>query len=150
MSAAEITRRQEERAAGYPNLKKGHTLQQRTGHHTGVGWDSIDETDGSVEVNVLGQEKVVPGTYGPGNTAPPREVAEEIYGMMWKWAQKSRENFALMAKIVRHNNPLSFGHLTDEDLAAKIEGHAKDAARAATEKVYQARKWDRGNVIGGT
>ena len=150
MSTTEISRLQEERAKGYPHLAKGHERQIRVGRHLGKDWDSIDETDGSVDVNVLGEEKAVPGTYGPGNTAPPRQVAEEIYGQVWTWARKSPENFALMAQIVRHNNPLAFGHLTDEDLASKIEQHAKDAARAATQKVYQDRKWDRGNVIGGT
>ena len=148
MTSGEISRRQKERRAGYPNLKKGHERQANTARHTGVGWDEVDETDGSVEVNVLGQEKPADRFYGPGNTEEPRRVAEDIYGMMWKWAQSSPHAYALMAQIMRHNNPTAFSHLTEDELAAEMEQHAKDAARKATETVYKDNKWDRGNVIG--
>lgn len=148
MTSGEVSRRQKERQQGHPNLDKGHTLQTNTAHHTGPGWDPVDETDGSVEINVLGEEKPADRFYGPGNTDEPRRVAEDIYGMMWKWAQSSPEAYALMAQITRHNNPLAFSHLSDDELATKIEQHAKDAARAATETVFKDEKWDRGNVIG--
>jgi hypothetical protein len=67
--------------------------------------------------------------------------------MVWEWAKGSRENFALMAQIVRHNNPAAYGHLSDDELATKIEQHAKDASRQATETVYKKNPWDRGNDL---
>ncbi len=148
MTSGEINRRQKERQAGHPNLKKGSELQANTAHHTGVGWDEIDETDGSVEVNVLGKEIPADRFYGPGNTEEPRRVAEEVYGMMWKWAQKSPEAYALMAQIMRNSNPLAYSHLSETELATHIEQHAKDAAREATESVFKEKKWDRMDVIG--
>ncbi len=148
MTSGEIDRRQRERQAGHPNLKEGHQRETNTMHHLGAGWAPADETDGTVEVNVLGQEKPAKRFYGPGNTEEPRRVAEDVYGQMWKWAQSSPEAYALTAQIMRHNNPSAFSHLTEDELAAQMEQHAKDAARKATETVYKNNKWDRGNVIG--
>lgn len=149
MSQKEIAWRQKERRQGHPHLEEGHELEQDTAVHSGPGWEEVKATDdGVVELDVLGDEVHPPGIYGPGNTEAPRVVAEDVYGMIWKSAQKSPEAYALFAKVVRHNNPLEFSHLSDDELATKIEQHAKDAARAATEKVYKDKKWDRGNVIG--
>ena len=148
MTGGESNRRQQERQAGHPNLKKGHMLETRIGVHAGPGWDQVDETDGSVEVNVLGKEIPADRFYGPGNTEDPRKVADEIYGGMWKWAQSSPHAYALMAQIMRHGNPLAYSHLSEDELATHIEQHAKDAARKATETVYKDKNWDRGNVIG--
>lgn len=131
-------------------LPEGHIREQNVARHVGPGWDPVDETDGSVAVDVLGKEKQAPQFYGPGNTETPRQVADEIYGMIWKWARSSPETFALMAQIVRHNEPDAYGHLSDDELATKIEQHAKDAARKATETVYKDKNWDRGNVIGAS
>ncbi len=148
MSSKDIARRQKERREGYPHLSEGHELQQDIAKHTGTGWDDVEEIDGTVEIDVLGNEVHPDQFFGPGNTEAPRKVAEDVYGDIWKWAQKSREAYALLVKIVRHNNPFEFGHLTDAELATQIEQHAKDAARKATETVYKDKKWDRGNVIG--
>lgn len=148
MTSGEINRRQKERGLGFPNLEKGHEREINTMHHTGAGWDQVDETDGSVEVNVLGKEVPADRFYGPGNTEEPRQVAEDIYGMMWKWAQSSPHAYALMAQIMRSGNPLAYSHLSETELATHIEQHAKDAARAATETVFKEKKWDRMDVIG--
>ena len=126
------------------NLPKGTVREYNTARHVGEDWDEADADGDTVSI-----EAPPARFFGPGNTAPPREVAEEIYGMVWNWARGSRERFALMAQIVRHNNPGAFGHLSDEDLASKLEQHAKDAARKATETVYMESKWDRGNVLTG-
>lgn len=121
----------------HPAPPKDVIREQNTAHT--VGYEPV-ESDGD-QVTIKTQ---------PVNTiqeaAPAREVAEDIYGMMWNWAQGSRENFAVMAKIVKASNPASFGHLTDTELAVKIEQHARDAARKATEKLYRD-KWDRGNNL---
>jgi len=79
--------------------------------------------------------------------ASPREVADEVFGMMWLWAKSSRENFALMAQMIRHNEPDAYGHLSDDELATKLEGHAKAAARKATVTEYGGNEWDRGNDL---
>ena len=148
MSSKDIARRRKERREGYPHLSEGHTVEQNIAKHTGTGWEETEEIDGVVEIDVLGNEVRPDRFFGPGNTEAPRKVAEDVYGMIWKSAQKSPEAYALFAKVVRHNNPLQFGHLTDAELATQIEQHAKDAARKATETVYKDKKWDRGNVIG--
>jgi len=79
--------------------------------------------------------------------ASPREVADDVFGMMWQWAKDSRENFALMAQMIRHNEPDSYGHLSDDELATKLEQHARDASRKATVTEFAANEWDRGNDL---
>lgn len=120
-------------------LPKGHIRESRTA--TTVGYDPIDADGDTVSLDTKPVKPV-----SASDLAPPREVAEEIYGLVWQWAKQSRENFQLMARIVRHNNPASFGHLSDDELATKIEQHAKDAARKAAETVY-SKGWDRGNDL---
>ena len=80
--------------------------------------------------------------------ATPRDVAEDIFGLMWVWAKASRENFQLMAQMIRHNEPAAYGHLSDDELATKLEGHARAASRKATEEAYRD-EWDRGASVGG-
>ena len=80
---------------------------------------------------------------------PPRQVADDVFGQVWEWASKNRDNFRLLAQIVRHNNPSAFGHLTDDQLAEHLEQHAREAARKATRTVYQdsRNRWDHGNDL---
>jgi hypothetical protein len=120
------------------HLDKGHTREQNTMHT--VGYDSV-ESDGN-DVSIPMPQQVA-------TAAVPREVADEIYGMMWLWAKGSRENFALMAQMIRTQEPDSYGHLSDDELATKLETHAKDAARKAVEHAYgeEGSQWDRGNDL---
>ena len=117
------------------HLEKGHTREQNTMHT--AGYDTVEAVDDNV---------TIPMPQQVATAASPREVAEEIYGMMWLWAQGSRENFALMAQMVRTQEPGAYGHLSDDELATKMETHAKDASRKATEKVYK-EQWDEGNNL---
>jgi hypothetical protein len=105
--------------------------------HT-VGYDNVESDGDSVSLTPMPQTTA--------QAAPPREVAEEIYGMVWKWASGSRENFQLMAQIIRKSHPDAYGHLSDDELATKIEQHAKDASRKATEDVYD-ENWETGNNL---
>ena len=126
----------DEIAEGRKHLAKGHTRETNTAHT--VGYDSVEALDDQVSLTPMPQTTA--------QAAPPREVAEEIYGMVWKWAQGSRENFQLMAQIIRTSHPDAYGHLSDDELATKIEQHAKDASRKATEDVYE-ENWDTGNDL---
>ena len=119
----------------HPAPAKGVTREQNTAHT--VGYDPVEADGDQVVVST-------PPVRTIQEAAPAREVAEDIYGMVWKWAQGSRENFAVMAKIVRAAEPAAYGHLSDDELATKIETHARDASRKATEKLYRD-KWDKGN-----
>lgn len=121
-------------------LPKGHIRESNTAHS--VGYDTDVEVEGDTAT------LQTPAPRSITEAAVPREVAEDIYGMIWNWARGSRENFALMAQVVRKSNPDSFGHLSDDELATKIEQHAKDAARKATEDTYKKNnKWDVGNNL---
>ena len=119
------------------DLPKGAIRETNTAHTVGL---DVAQSDG--DTAAIDRPAVTPLT----QIAVPREVAEEIFGMMWGWASRSRENFNLMAQMIRHNEPDAYGHLSDDELATKLEQHAKDAARAATEKAY-ADEWDRGNDL---
>ncbi len=123
---------------GRKHLDKGHTREQNTAHT--VGYDNI-EADGN-------DVKIVMPTH-MSQAAIPRDVAEEIFGQMWGWASGSKENFALMAQMIRKQEPDAYGHLSDDELATKLQDHAKAAARKAVEEVYKkdSNKWDQGNDL---
>ncbi len=115
-------------------LPKGHTREQRVGRT--VGYDSDNDA-------------VITPTPMPvsmAQAAVPREVADDIFGMIFEWAKGSRETYQLIMKIMRKSDPDAFGHLSDDELATKIEQHARDAARKATETVYK-KHWDKGSVL---
>lgn len=119
-------------------LPKGHTREQNTAHT--VGYDSV-ESDGDSAVITP-----TPMPTSMAQAAVPREVADDIFGMIFEWAKGSRETYQLIMKIMRQNDPVMFGHLSDEELATKIEQHARDAARKATETVYKTHL-DQGNDL---
>lgn len=106
----------------------------------GPGWEPVEADGDTVKVEA-------PRFYGPGNTAPARQVAEDVYGMVWKWAQSNPQAYQLAVHLMRRHNPAAFGHLSNEQLQAKLEEHAKAAAREATETTYRANRWDRGNDL---
>ena len=120
------------------HLDKGYTREQNTAHT--VGYDNV-EADGN-------DVKIVMPTH-MAQAAIPRDVADDIFGQMWSWASGSRENFALMAQMIRKQEPDAYGHLSDDELATKLEGHAKAAARKAVESVYKkdSNQWDQGNDL---
>ena len=118
------------------HLDKGTIRESNTART--VGYEEVEADGDSVTI-----------TKAPthiAQAAVPREVAQEIFGMMWEWGRKSPDAFALMVQIMRNSNPEAFGHLSDDELRTKIEQHAKDAARQATEDVY-AGQWDKGNDL---
>ena len=118
------------------HLDKGVIRESNTART--VGYEEVEADGDSVTI-----------TKAPthiAQAAVPREVAQEIFGMMWEWGRKSPDAFALMVQIMRNSNPEAFGHLSDDELRTKIEQHAKDAARQATEDVY-AGQWDKGNDL---
>ena len=117
-------------------LKKGHVREINTARHD--GWDTVTEEDGKVEVT--------PPVTSIVQAAPPREVADEIFGMVWNWAQSNPEAYSIMAQMLRASYPAEYGHLSEDELRSKLKEHAKTAARTATEKVYR-EKWDRGNNL---
>ena len=123
------------------DLPKGSVRETNTAYYTGL---EPAESDGDT---AFLESSSSDGTVPLAQTAPPREVAEDIFGLMWLWAQQNPQNYALMAQMVRHNNPAAFGHLSDDELKTKLEQHAKDAGRKATEDVYKERSWDRGNDL---
>jgi hypothetical protein len=122
------------------HLDKGAVRESNTAHT--VGLDEVDSDGDTVTF-----DDAAPAPLMMTELASPREVADDIFGMMWTWAKGSRENFALMAQMIRHNEPESYGHLTDDELATKLEDHAKTASRKATEKEFADREWDRGNDL---
>ena len=122
------------------DLPKGSVRETNTA--TTVGLDSVDSDGDTVTFDDTASSPMK-----LTELASPREVADEVFGLMWVWAKESRENFALMAQMIRHNEPGAYGHLSDDELATKLEQHAKDASRKATEKEYGDNKWDRGNDL---
>lgn len=118
------------------DLPKGAIRETNTAHTLGY-----DQADSDGDMVALEAPSVTPLTA----LASPREVAEEVFGQVWEWARGSRESFQLMAQIVRNNNPEAYGHLSDDELATKIEQHAKDAGRKATEEAFDDH--DRGNDL---
>lgn len=121
---------------GRKRLPKGHTRETNTAHT--VGYDQVDSDDDSVSLTVAPTHIA--------QAAIPREVADDIFGMMWDWGRKSPEAYALMVQIMRNSDHEAFGHLSDDELREKIEQHARDASRKATETVY-ADQWDKGNDL---
>ena len=122
------------------HLPKGHVREVNTAYTTGLEQVGADGDTATMETPRG-------GTVPLARTAPPREVAEEIFGLMWMWARENPANYAIMAQMVRHNNPNAFGHLSDDELRSKLEEHAKAAGRKATEEVYKDKNWDRGNDL---
>lgn len=123
------------------DLPKGHVRESNTAHHL------YPTTDAEGDRAVVEAPASSGGKVPLARTAPPREVADEVFGLMWLWAKKNPENYALMAQIVRHNNPDAFGHLSDDELRTKLEEYAKSAGRRAAEAVYKENDWDRGNDL---
>ena len=125
------------------DLPKGAIRESNTART--VGLDSVEADGDTVAFDPSTKEKrFLPLT----ELATPRDVAEDIFGLMWVWAKASRENFQLMAQMIRHNEPAAYGHLSDDELATKLEGHARAASRKATEEAYRD-EWDRGASVGG-
>ena len=122
------------------HLDKGSIRESNTAKT--VGYDQAEADDDTVRFD---STPTSPMTLT--QLASPREVADDVFGQMWAWAKDSRENFALMAQMIRHNEPLAYGHLSDDELATKLEQHARDAARKATEKEFGDNEWDRGNDL---
>jgi hypothetical protein len=122
------------------DLPKDAIRETNTAHTVGI--DPV-ESDG----DTVTFDDTSPSPMKLTELASPREVADDVFGMMWAWAKNSRENFALMAQMIRHNEPAAYGHLSDDELATKLEDHAKSASRRATEKEFKDNKWDRGNDL---
>lgn len=122
------------------DLSKGAVRETNTART--IGYDPINADGDTVQLDTA-QSSPMKLT----ELASPREVADDVFGMMWQWAKGSRENFALMAQMIRHNEPDAYGHLSDDELATKLEEHAKGASRRATEKEFTENKWDRGNDL---
>lgn len=120
------------------SLRKGHVREVNTARHE--GWEKVEaDDDGQVVVSTPPVTSIV-------QAAPPREVADEIFGMIWQWAQSNPEAYAIMAQMLRASYPAEYGHLSEDELKSKLKEHAKTAARTATETVYR-EKWDRGNNL---
>ena len=125
------------------DLPKGAIRESNTAKT--VGLDTVEADGDTVAFDPSTKEnRFLPLT----ELATPRDVAEDIFGLMWVWAKASRENFQLMAQMIRHNEPAAYGHLSDDELATKLEGHARAASRKATEEAYRD-EWDRGASVGG-
>lgn len=122
------------------DLPKGHTREVNTARHESY---AVADSDGD---DAFFTDDDTSGYTPLTELASPREVADEIFGLMWTWAKGSRENFQLMARMIRHNEPDAYGHLSDDELSTKLEQHAKDASRKATENAYDDG-WDRGNDL---
>lgn len=119
------------------DLPKGHMREFNTAHTT-LPQDDVDVDGDEVTVSTPKVQQIA-------QAAPPREVAEEIFGQVWKWATKNPDAFKLMAQIVRNSYPAEYSHMSQDELEAKIKEHAEAAARKATEQVYE--KYDRGNNL---
>ena len=119
------------------HLPKGAIRETNTART--VGYEEVESEDGDSAVMTKGPTHIA-------QAAVPREVAREVFGMMWEWGRKSPEAYALMVQIMRNSDHEAFGHLSDDELRTKIEQHAKDAARKATEDVYDGQ-WDQGNDL---
>ena len=119
------------------HLPKGHIRETNVAHTS--GYEEIEAEGDQVTLET-------PPVTNIRQAAPPREVADDIFGMVWNFARGSRERYPFVAQIIRHNYPEAFGHLSDDELKDKIKEHAEAAARSATEEVYR-QKWDRGNDL---
>ncbi len=117
-------------------LPEGHVREDRVGTH--ASYDTVEAEGDQV---TLTQNPV-----SMAGAAIPREVAEDIFGQIYNWATSNRQAYQLMVKIMRQNNPAEFGHLSDDELEAKIKQHAQDAARKAVEDTYRGQ-WDKGNDL---
>ncbi len=117
-------------------LEKGAIREWNTAHT--VGYEEAESDDGESATIDTTPTHIA-------QTAVPREVANEVFGMMWEWGRKSPDAFSLMVQIMRSSDTAAFGHLSDDELRTLIERHARDAARKATEEVY--KKWDKGNDL---
>ncbi len=122
------------------HLDKGAIRETNTAHT--VGYEEVESEDGeSVSIDT-------PNTTPThiAQAAVPREVANDIFGMMWEWGKSSPDAYALMVQIMRNSDHAAFGHLSDDELRTKIEQHARDASRKATKMVYDGQ-WDKGNDL---
>jgi hypothetical protein len=81
--------------------------------------------------------------------AMPRDVAEDIYGMIWKAVSASRESLQFYAGMLRRTKPEVYGSMSDDQIKADIEKHYRQTARAVVEDLYRDKGYDKGNVIGG-
>ena len=85
----------------------------------------------------------------PIKPAMPRDVAEEVYGMVWGAVSESRESLQKYARILRSSYPEQYGTMSDDEIKADIERHYRQTARAIVEDLYRDKGYDKGNTIGG-
>ncbi len=116
-------------------LPEGHTRETNAARHTGPGWDQVETADDSVSFEPDSTPFVHPLT--------ERETAEEVYGMIWKWAQTNPDAYQLAIQIMKNSNPEAYSHMSNDELQTVLQTHAETAARKSTETVYEKRRDDR-------
>ena len=117
------------------NLPEGHIRETNTARHTGQGWDQVASDGDTVTFEAEATPFVHP--------TMERDVAEEVYGMIWTWAQTSPEAYQIAIQIMRNSNPDAFGHMSNDELQTELQSHAEAAARKSTETVYEKNREDR-------
>ena len=117
------------------NLPEGHTRETNAARHTGPGWDQVETADDSVTFEADSTPFVHPLT--------ERETAEEVYGMIWKWAQTNPDAYQLAIQVMKAHNPDAYSHMSNDELQTELQTHAENAARKSTEAVYEKRRDDR-------
>jgi hypothetical protein len=121
------------------DLPKGHRRQPIvTMKRADAPADSVDGQTAQLETE--------PKT--PIKPAMPREVAEDVYGMVWQAVSASRESLQFYAGILRRTKPDVYGSMSDDQIKADIEKHYRQTARAVVEDLYRDKGYDKGNVLG--
>ncbi len=66
----------------------------------------------------------------------PRTAKERMEQQILGWGKKSRENFQILAQQLRAAQPALTAHLTDEQIAEKLEREWDEKVRASVARVY--------------
>ena len=117
------------------NLPEGHVRETNTARHTGQGWDQVASDGDTVTFESESAPFVHP--------LMERDVAEQVFGMMWTFAQSGPEQYQLAIQIMKNSNPVAYSHMSNDELATILQTHAEDAARKSTETVYEKNREDR-------
>ncbi len=119
-------------------LPEGHTRETNTARHAGEGWDQVPSDGDTVTIDADIEEE------SPFvNPIMERDVAEQVYGMIWEWAQTSPEAYQLAIQVMKQSNPDAYSHMSNDELQTVLQTHAEDASRKSTETVYEKNREDR-------
>jgi hypothetical protein len=71
-----------------------------------------------------------------GRPASPGTVYENLKDHLFSHFKRSREDFQIMARSLRHSHPQLVAHLSDEQIMAKLEEHWDERIRASIGETF--------------